>query len=192
MIIRNRTLWLGLIGVLVLWTVVAFEIYRERQDAFAKAFHDADVTVRLVEEHAVRTVRAVDEALFYFRQAYARDPGSFDLQAWAEQASFLRDVGLQLSLVDTDGRLIDSSLGKPTAIIDLSDREHFRVQLDPSKDELFISAPVLGRVSGKWTIQLSRKVVGTDGTFLGVVVASINPDYLSAFYDFVKFLAVTG
>jgi signal transduction histidine kinase len=47
---------------------------------------------------------------------------------------------------------------------------------------LFIGKPVLGKVSRKWTIQMSRKVVGTDGKVLGVVVASIDPSYFESVY----------
>ena len=67
--------------------------------------------------------------------------------------------------------------------IDIADREHFRAQLNPARDELFISSPVLGRRSGKWTVQFTRKLLGPDGEFAGVVVVSLGCDELSRFYQ---------
>lgn len=59
----------------------------------------------------------------------------------------------------------------------LGDREHFRAHLDPGQRHLFISKPVLGRVSKQWSIQFSRPIYRGD-RFLGVLVMSVAPAYL--------------
>jgi signal transduction histidine kinase/DNA-binding NarL/FixJ family response regulator len=66
--------------------------------------------------------------------------------------------------------------------VNLGDREHFRVQAAATSDELFIGKPVVGRVSGQWSIQLSRRLTRPDGTFGGVIVASLNPDFLDRYF----------
>jgi signal transduction histidine kinase len=45
---------------------------------------------------------------------------------------------------------------------------------------------VLGKVSGRWTIQLTRRIVGRDGQTLGVVVASLDPAYFEEVYASVQ------
>ncbi|MDE2584825.1 MAG: PAS domain S-box protein, partial [Betaproteobacteria bacterium] len=57
-------------------------------------------------------------------------------------------------------------------------REHFRNHAATDDDRLFISKPVLGRVSKTWTIQFSRPVLKA-GKFAGVLVLSVSPQYLS-------------
>jgi hypothetical protein len=59
----------------------------------------------------------------------------------------LGDAVLQIGVIDADGMLVYSNLGGPR--IDLSDREHFRVQAQSwHEDKLVVSRPVQGRVSG--------------------------------------------
>ncbi|MBK5914467.1 ATP-binding protein [Rhodocyclus purpureus] len=83
---------------------------------------------------------------------------------------------LQVAVIDPDGYLSYSSLGMKERVF-LGDREHFKVHLGSTGDQLFISKPVLGRVSREWSIQFTRPI-RRNGKFLGVVVLSVAPSYL--------------
>ena len=109
------------------------------------------------------------------------------------------EILTQLSLIGPDGRFLGSNLdpsGERTGHVDLSGREHFKVHVHPEQvpeaarqlraNGLFIGKPVLGKVSQKWTIQLSRKVVKANGDLVGVAVASLNPDYFEQVYQGVQ------
>ncbi len=83
---------------------------------------------------------------------------------------------VQIAVIDAQGYLAYTSLNKQERVF-LGDREHFKVHLGSHEDRLFISKPVLGRVSNKWSIQFSRPIFDR-GQFKGVVVLSLDPEYL--------------
>jgi hypothetical protein len=70
-----------------------------------------------------------------------------------------------------------------TAGINLANREHFRVQLDPTHDDLFISKPMFGQATRVAVIQFTRKLLHPDGTFAGVVQVSLDASELSRSYE---------
>ncbi len=67
--------------------------------------------------------------------------------------------------------------------VSIADRPHFLAQVDPSHDDLFMSKPVRGRVSGQATIQFTRKLLGPNGQFAGVTVFSLGCNELSQCYQ---------
>ncbi|MEO0002503.1 MAG: hypothetical protein RLZZ22_195, partial [Pseudomonadota bacterium] len=108
---------------------------------------------------------------------YQQDPGPAFDQKVAQITRQLPDGAvLQVGVIGADGYLEYSSLGLKDRV-DLGDREHFKVHRDPRQEPFFISRPVLGRVSGQWSIQFSHSM-RQDGRLKGVMVLSISPDYL--------------
>src|SRR6516225_6336579 len=165
-----------------LWIAVWAIIWRDRQQAISDTRTDSANLTLAFEEQIVRTVGAIDQTM-RFLQADIRQQGTaFNLQRWMAQAPSMNDITLQVAIIGPDGRLKASSLETKPDPIDLSDREHFRVHVAEDSGRLFIGKPVVGRVSNKWSIQLSRRLNGPDGSFAGVVVFSLDPSYLTQLY----------
>jgi signal transduction histidine kinase/CheY-like chemotaxis protein len=78
-----------------------------------------------------------------------------------------------LSLVDADGRILNTSRGWPVPDGNVADRDYFIALRNQPGTPLAISAPLKNRLTGQETIVLARRVSAPDGTFLGVVAASI-------------------
>lgn len=165
----------------VLWIGIGAVLYQERDFALLNARHDTANIARAFEENTKRTVGVIDHTLLFLRSAYY-DPDHFDLAGWQRDHLGMDELTFQLAIIDAAGQLRASSLGPVQAAVDLSDREHFRAQLTGKRDSLFISKPVQGRESGKWSIQFTRKILGRDGSFQGVGVVSLDPFALSKFY----------
>ena len=80
-----------------------------------------------------------------------------------------------IQVFDADGKLtIDASTLDPVSD-NRADEEFFKVHRDHPDAGLFISRPMLHR--GAYSIVLSRRVTGADGSFLGVVAGSIRFSY---------------
>lgn len=118
----------------------------------------------------------------WYAPCYVRDGVALSLADWVKSGAI--DVGIfhQVGIIDAKGIYRLSNLPK-TPAVDLSDREHFKVHLAHKVDALFISKPVKGRVSGKWTVQLTRHITLADGSFGGVAVVSVDADYFTGFYS---------
>ena len=188
---------LGLCGIVLIWVAVLHSLAAERKQALQAALQETSNLSRAFEEHIIRSLKAVDQTLLYIRDSYEKDPGGFDITAWTRSTQALTDLTFQISLIDRHGFVTGSNLMTGGARVDLSDREHFRVHRDNPEDVLFVSKPVLGRVSHKWSIQLTRKMMTRGGAFDGVVVVSLDPQYLSKFYEAVDLgrqgaVALTG
>ena len=163
------------------WSV-ADSLERERVDIVRAKEADAANLARAFDESVRQTVRRLDQALIHLRAEYAADPDSFLVRGKDWQRSLYEDLAFQIGVIGPDGRLRFSNLSVASSPVDLSDREHFTVHRRSGEDALFISRPILGRVSGKWSIQFTRRIVQRDGSFGGVMVLSVDPADLTSFY----------
>ena len=137
---------------------------------------------RVSQEHTERTLFSVDQSLRMVAGESLEHAGKPDLKAIAATGIFDPNLVLQVALIDVNGFLQQSNLPF-VGPINLSDREHFKVHLASDSAGLFISKTLLGRASGKWSIQFSRRINSKDGKFAGVVVASVDPAYFIKFYE---------
>jgi signal transduction histidine kinase/DNA-binding response OmpR family regulator len=173
----------GLALIAAIWLSIAFHLGVERDQAHEAALQNAGNLTRAFAEHVARALKAADNALQFMRRACEKTGRCLDRAHWRADADLLPDFAFQVSVIGPDGKMLASNLGSAGASIDLSDREHFLVHRNSNRDELFVSKPVLGRASNKWSIQLTRRLHAVDGGFGGVIVASLDPYEFSRFYE---------
>lgn len=176
---------MGLAGLLiaVLWLAVGIELRHDAATTRASVETQVTNLARAFEEHVLRTTSGIDQALQHLRAEIEHDPKSLDRQVTLLRRSLPREFVVQIGTIDASGRLAYSDLGLPPEPSNLGDREHFKFHRDTAEDVLFITKPVLGRVSGKWSLQFTRRLYGPGGAFAGVIVMSVAPDYFTRFYQ---------
>ncbi|GAB4088525.1 bifunctional diguanylate cyclase/phosphodiesterase [Hydrogenophaga soli] len=69
------------------------------------------------------------------------------------------------------------STGYQEVDVDVTDRDYVLKALSGAV-ELAVSGPQVGRISGRWSINLARRVVDVNGHLLGVLVASVDLEQL--------------
>lgn len=141
------------------------------------------------EENVLRSIGEIDKALLYLRRSIESSKGPPNYNKIINSADVLSEIIVQMAIMDADGIMRASNAGpQPAPHIDLSDREHYRVHRDSGgKDRLYISKPVIGRISHKWSVQFTRPLRNGDGSFAGVVVGSLDPAHLTKFYNNIDF-----
>lgn len=167
------------------WWHVTGLVSDSRVKELANAERDLANLTRVSQEHASRTFRNADQVIRFIHSRYLELGNKLDLTGLTEQGVIDAEIFPQVGIIDARGIYVLAN--RPTTgKLDLSDREHFKVHVQATTDELFISKPVLGRATGKWSIQLTRRIKLNNGQFGGVVVVSIDPGYFTRFYSELK------
>lgn len=180
------TMWVAA-GSLVLlaWLHIALLVNDSRKREFDAATRDLDNLTRVSQEHADRTLRSADQVIRFVQQRYLELGDKLDLTALTVQGVIDAENFNQVGIIDAHG--IYALANRPvTGKLDLSDREHFKVHIAADTGKLFVSQPVLGRATSKWSIQLTRRITRPNGDFAGVVVISMDPLYFTGFYSDLK------
>lgn len=171
----------ALVLLLLTWGHVYGLVSQSRQREVQNAERDLANLTRLSQEHALRTFRSADQVIRFVQSRYLELGAKLDLAALTREGVIDGEIFNQIGIIDAKGIYALSNL-PITSRLDLSDREHFKVHVQKDSGQLFVSRPVVGRASGKWSLQLTRRISRSDGSFAGVVVLSLDPNYFTNFY----------
>ncbi len=163
----------------VIWSATLWDISRSEKEVQATIEITTRTLARALSEHMMSTVKRLELTARELDEAWT--PTGNDI---IEEANRLKksigDLAMQISIVEPTGVVRYSTL-PAFAGVSIADREHFKVHLTPPWNEMYIGKPVLGRVSGKWTIQFSSPIV-RDNKLVAVTVLSVEPDYFASFF----------
>jgi len=165
------------------WLLGAAYIAQFRAEREHAVLARATVAAEALEQTLLRSLEAVQgiQALTQTRESLL---AADDLAGAAAIADHLHNLTvteafgvLQVSVIGADGWMTWSTT-PVDAPVWLGDREHFLVHKSGRLD-LFVSAPLVGRASGRWSVQMTAPLVSRQGTFAGVSVVSFDPLRLS-------------
>ncbi|HTN64786.1 MAG TPA: diguanylate cyclase [Burkholderiaceae bacterium] len=171
-----------LVALSITWGLVAFGLQRLHGMAEQESKLEISNLAHAFAEEVNSSVNMIDLSLIGLRANWVQDRASFRNIVHIVQRHLHGNISFHVSIVDAAGRVAFSSVDPSVKPIDVSDREHIRVHQSRREDKLFISKPLLGRISKQWSTQFTRPVYTPDGRFDGVIVISVAPSYFSRFY----------
>jgi len=188
--IRFNRLRLGIavLGVLVILAFAgssAYDAWRSYGRAVAVTQREIDTVASALAEQTSSTIRTVDLLLLDTARWYRSVSPDLPPER-LDQALAIRSAGIpqirRLLIIDANGNLRYGSRESPTPSLNVADRSYFAAQRDGAGAGLFMSEPLLTRSEGRAAVVLSRRLADEDGSFLGVVTATVDLDDLNQFY----------
>jgi len=167
--------------VILLWVSLFVALDREYRTTVATAEQSGANLARALEETTRRTVRQIDQVLLSARAFYVTQGDRFDFAEWASTQATPDNMTAAIGMADAAGRVFAATLPIPSGAR-IDDRPHFKAHIDPARDELYISRPVTGRLSGQTAVQFSRRLLSPSGDFAGVAVLSLATHELTQLY----------
>lgn len=150
-----------------------------RKDTLAEGNRRAVQIVDLQAQHMEALLLSFDLALRHFRDAYqgGRQATTEEI-ARSALKSFPKGSLLNLSAIDAKGYLSFSVL-TPGERTFLGDRDYFAFHRNSKADSLYITKPVVSRITGSWVVLISRPLF-RQGAFAGVANITLDPRYLGS------------
>src|SRR5579871_411289 len=185
---RRSSAILGLVIIAMLWIGIGLKYVGDYRGDRLEAERDNQNFAMVFEENVLRSIGEIDKGLLYLRRSVETRKDTTDYYTIINTTDVLSETIVLVGIIDANGITRATSNGPQHGPgPDLSDREHFRFHVNRTDDQLFISKPVIGRVSGKWSVQMARRFLNSDKSFGGVVMVSFDPEHLTKFYDKIDF-----
>lgn len=163
-----------------LWSGVTWTNHQSEEQGLQEIRRETAALALLFATHTDVTFRTVDLALKELRSQWEQDPREI-AKAIEPHLQMLGDAVVQTGVIDAEGFVSYSTPIAAATRTSTIDREFFTVHQHTKEDRLHVGRPIKGRLSGKWSIPLSRPMF-KNGQFAGVVVIQVNPDYFVNFY----------
>ena len=166
------------LAIVLIWTAFAAELRKDRDRARQEAEIRLESGAHALTEQAERMLTGINIATLYLRHAWLHNRDRFGEVVETLRPASAPDAGINVMMNDAAGWMVFSTYPPTPEPVNFADREHFRAQAASDSDELFVSKPVLGKVSGRQMVPCSRKLLDAQGKFAGVAVIAITPEDL--------------
>jgi PAS domain S-box-containing protein len=176
-----------LVCVVLCLTIIGLTVRQidvERDRAISNELDSNALLAQTQESRVSNALQILDQVLLVLRDDYAihGKPKSLN-QRLAAMHVDRNYVGI-VSLISETGDVIATTAQGMN--INFADREYFKEHASDPTDQLLIGKPILGRLTGKTLISLTRRINHPDGTFAGLVFLALDPVFLAPDYSGIK------
>jgi|GEM_PF-382570 two-component system sensor histidine kinase/response regulator len=164
-----------------------WRIWNARTDVLGYTGVAAENLARATAEQASDTLNIIDidiESMAHWLETHESSPAELAslhqlLVALVAKSPQLID----LVYFDENGNRVVSARPIAEGPQNNADRDYFKFHQDNPDPGLHLSAPVVGRLTGKLVVPVSRRINHADGSFAGIVMAPLDTTYFQNFYD---------
>jgi two-component system cell cycle sensor histidine kinase/response regulator CckA len=171
----------GVLLIVGAWLYTIERVRTERAEAVTSEFSKNANLALALDLQTNQLLKGIDQLLLVIKNQYEqptpRVPISTLIPPGMSSERWITFIGV----TDERGDLVESL--RETEATNFSDRQSFRAHQRRDSNALLISPPVLGLVSGRWAITLTRRRNHPDGSFGGVVHVAIEPRYLTELFE---------
>ena len=168
--------------LLLIWSIaiviVAYQVAVARDRVLSQEQAHLLAQTRVIEENLVQQLKGANNALTGIRDDVDRPEYADTLPLLTARLKSLTDAmpGVRaIQVLDTDGYSIASSMRQLQGVR-FNQRDFFRLARDGWHEDLHVPPP-FASTRGTQTIVLTRSRMATDGSFAGLVVASLEAEY---------------
>ena len=186
-LLENRRIILGwgvgwVLACALIGGTATLKIHSDRTELLQRAKSEAGARAAHYAEQLMRTVSQIDQLSISIKYQWEHKKNSMDLEEQYRKGVYQRS--LYPVLINAEGAATHSTrrLSKGSRMGDL---EFFIRHKNDTSLGLLISHPGIGRggFSGMQVIRFSRSLVSNDGSFDGVVLIAIEPNFLVSDQD---------
>ena len=168
---------LVLLNLLVIGLAV-WSVYQSRLKHDQSAVFEIRNLAQLLDQDVSVSMRSIDLALQVLvveveQQLVRGTLNTPTLDTLIKRLQFMEPDISGLRITDVQGRFTHGEGVQPTVEVSIADRDYFLQLRSQPGLGLVVSRPVVGRIQGKWVINLARPLRLADGSFAGVAVASV-------------------
>ncbi|WP_019906060.1 sensor domain-containing diguanylate cyclase [Methylobacterium sp. 77] len=187
--LRSARSWIAFgilapVGMVVVSGIMLLDL---RQDAWDKAEQTSRNLLQVIERDIARNIEIIDLSL----QGVAdnvKNPTLADVSPELRQlilfdrAITAQDMGVLLVLDEKGDSILDGN-AIPARPTNNFDRDYFQAHKAQGGRGLYISRPLISRLTGARVMVLSRRLDRADGSFDGVVLGTLKLSYFTRLFD---------
>ncbi|QEE41331.1 MULTISPECIES: sensor domain-containing diguanylate cyclase [unclassified Methylobacterium] len=178
---------LGVLAPVGMLVISGFMLLDLRQDAWDKAEQTSKNLLQVLERDIARNIEMYDlslRAVVENLKVPGLDQISPELRQLVlfDRAATAQDMGVMLVLDENGDSIIDAG-AVPARKISNADRSYFLVHKAQANLGLYISEPLVSRLTTTRMLALSRRINKPDGSFGGVVVGTLKLSYFTRLFS---------
>jgi diguanylate cyclase (GGDEF)-like protein/PAS domain S-box-containing protein len=193
---RGPVLWLTvcgglLVAAIIIGTITMVGEFRDR--ALTNGERELENTVLLLARHFDQQLEdseiIANDLISQMKIPAIASPEMFRERMSTAEAhemlksriSILSYIG-EVTVFDSEGQMINSSGSWPVPSINIADRKYFKAFKSNPQSDTVLAEPVRSYITGGWTTVIAHRLVGRNGTFLGVVSRRMDPANCEKFF----------